>query len=530
MAKINHQKYAKIKEMGWCSRRFRLSVLSLIIISMGMTTALILVQKRQTPKKKATGRPSITFAQTSTTVHSNTDFNVAVKIDTNNNDVCAADIILQFPQEKLTLQEINPHPNASFKTFTPVTSNGSFDTSKVISNANTTGKIEFGAVTFDWQNETITNPFKGTANPLATLKFHANSTGQAKIAILVSSGSTIDSNLVNLSAQDILESVNSLTVNITNPPINSPTATPTASLPPSTLPPTTTFTPPTLTPSPPPPTTGTDRPSPTPTPPPTSTPIPPECINNKDCNDDNLCTTDTCANGSCEYTPISCNEHAECNPRTGNCQCSSDNWGNCDNSWGNGCETSLTDKANCGACGNQCGSNEICQEKKCVKVGEYPTCLINQMAKNLGIDIKYILSTEDTNKQWPDSCLGCPEPNKMCATVITAGKKLVLQSVYPDSNNKCWQYEYHTAGAADDLAIHCVQYKTCETKEIDCSQCPANGDFNGDGKVDEFDYGILIAHFGEEGIPGEVAGDANCDGIVDEFDYGILIAHFGEGE
>ncbi len=65
---------------------------------------------------------------------------------------------------------------------------------------------------------------------------------------------------------------------------------------------------------------------------------------------------------------------------------------------------------------------------------------------------------------------------------------------------------------------------------IPTPQCPANGDFNGDGKVDEFDYGIIIAHFGEEGIPGEVMGDANCDGRVDEFDYGIIIAHFGEGE
>ena len=267
---------------------------------------------------------------------------------------------------------------------------------------------------------------------------------------------------------------------------------------------------------------------------PTSTPVPPECVNNEDCDDDNLCTTDVCNDdGSCEYTPINCNEHAECNQSTGNCQCSSDNWGDCDNSWDNGCETSLTDKANCGACGNQCGSDEICREKECVKVGEYPTCLINQMAEDLGIDISYILLIENTNEQWPDSCLGCPESDESCLTVITAGKKLVLQSVYPDSmpdSNQCWQYEYHTAGAADDLAVHCDNYRLCQEQGIDCPQCPTNGDFNGDGKVDEFDYGIFFAHFEDEGIPGEVEGDANCDGVVDEFDYGIFFAHFGEGE
>ena len=144
------------------------------------------------------------------------------------------------------------------------------------------------------------------------------------------------------------------------------------------------------------------------------------------------------------------------------------------------------------------------------------------MAENLGIDVKYISTIEDNNAQWDEE--------DVCETGNIEGKKLVLQSLCPNSNDKCWQYEYHTTGAADDLAIHCAQYRICKTEEIDCPQCPANGDFNNDGKVDEFDYGILIAHFSEEGIPGEVIGDANCDGIVDEFDCGILIAHFGEGE
>jgi len=57
-----------------------------------------------------------------------------------------------------------------------------------------------------------------------------------------------------------------------------------------------------------------------------------------------------------------------------------------------------------------------------------------------------------------------------------------------------------------------------------------NADFNSDGEVNEFDYGIVIANFGEQGTPGEVIGDVNSDGEVDEFDYGILIARFGEGE
>jgi len=51
-------------------------------------------------------------------------------------------------------------------------------------------------------------------------------------------------------------------------------------------------------------------------------------------------------------------------------------------------------------------------------------------------------------------------------------------------------------------------------------------DLNNDGNVDVLDYGILVAHLGEKGTPGEVVGDLNNDGVVDELDYGIFIAHF----
>lgn len=256
---------------------------------------------------------------------------------------------------------------------------------------------------------------------------------------------------------------------------------------------------------------------------PTATVPPPQCRESSDCNDNNLCTTDTCVDGSCEYAVISCNAHAVCNPSNGECQCSPASWANCDNNWGNGCETLLTNnKEHCGSCGNACPEDYVCLQRECADIGIYPTCLIKNTSNELGIDMKYISAIEDNNAQWGEEDL--------CETGNIEGKKLVLQSVYPDSNNKCWQYKYHTAGAADNLTIHCNHYKLCQEQEINCPQCPTNGNFNNDGVVDEFDYGILIAHFEEEGIPGEVIGDANCDGVVDEFDYGIIIAHFGEGE
>lgn len=52
-------------------------------------------------------------------------------------------------------------------------------------------------------------------------------------------------------------------------------------------------------------------------------------------------------------------------------------------------------------------------------------------------------------------------------------------------------------------------------------------DLNTDGKVDIFDYNILIGDFGKSnGAPGFVKGDINKDGKVDIFDYNQLITHF----
>jgi hypothetical protein len=53
-------------------------------------------------------------------------------------------------------------------------------------------------------------------------------------------------------------------------------------------------------------------------------------------------------------------------------------------------------------------------------------------------------------------------------------------------------------------------------------------DINGDGKVDIFDYNILISDFGKTGVAEFVKSDINKDGKVDIFDYNILISNFGK--
>ena len=59
---------------------------------------------------------------------------------------------------------------------------------------------------------------------------------------------------------------------------------------------------------------------------------------------------------------------------------------------------------------------------------------------------------------------------------------------------------------------------------------PANtsADLNNDGKVDIFDYNILMSDFGKTGVAGFVKSDINKDGKVDIFDYNILLGDFGK--
>jgi len=53
-------------------------------------------------------------------------------------------------------------------------------------------------------------------------------------------------------------------------------------------------------------------------------------------------------------------------------------------------------------------------------------------------------------------------------------------------------------------------------------------DLNNDGKVDIFDYNILVSDFGKTGVAGFVKSDINRDGKVDIFDYNILLRDFGK--
>jgi len=55
-----------------------------------------------------------------------------------------------------------------------------------------------------------------------------------------------------------------------------------------------------------------------------------------------------------------------------------------------------------------------------------------------------------------------------------------------------------------------------------------SGDLNSDNVVNNDDYKIFLANFGKTGAPGFVSSDFDKNGVVDIFDYGILFGYFGK--
>jgi hypothetical protein len=117
-----------------------------------------------------------------------------------------------------------------FPTFVPVSTvdSGAFDLNRVLTQASQTGRVEFGAVTFDWANQTPTAPVIAP-HSLATLTFLPLKADTASLAFVFNPNvpSTTDTNLIAAApVADVLNQVNTLIITI-NPADTPPTSAPT---------------------------------------------------------------------------------------------------------------------------------------------------------------------------------------------------------------------------------------------------------------------------------------------------------------
>lgn len=81
-----------------------------------------------------------------------------------------------------------------------------------------------------------------------------------------------------------------------------------------------------------------------------------------------------------------------------------------------------------------------------------PTELIDQVVERLSSEIDVaadaieIATTESV--EWPDTSLGCPQPDQAYAQVITPGYRIILEV-------EGEQYEFHTSTLPDAQIVRC---------------------------------------------------------------------------
>lgn len=210
----------------------------LLIITIGITAWL--VGQRQEIRSKATlDTAFLTFSPTTLSTNpTSNSFDVAVILNTGNQAVVGADILVQFDETKLFLVDVIKPPtiHSTFKTYAPITSNGNLDSQKIIDNANTNGIAEFGLLAFDQVTNTATPAFQGIMSPVITLRFipRIGISGSTTIQFKYDeTNTTTDSNIIiasggNSLPEDILAAPTSI-VSVQIDPGSSPVLQPSTS-------------------------------------------------------------------------------------------------------------------------------------------------------------------------------------------------------------------------------------------------------------------------------------------------------------
>ncbi len=154
--------------------------------------------------KASGGDASIMFSPATIVAKKGDVFTVQLMVDTNKSYVRGIDVVASFDPSALTLRMITPtaQKDTELKTYLPLDSSNTFDFLNVISHANKTGTLDFGAIAADVQ----TNKMKSAVNGnfvMATLEFFVLKEGNATVTLL-KTHPTRDSTVV----QDV------------NPPVN----------------------------------------------------------------------------------------------------------------------------------------------------------------------------------------------------------------------------------------------------------------------------------------------------------------------
>jgi hypothetical protein len=231
---------------GSGKRKALFSLFSLAFLIAVLPLLVTAARYQQELRKLAVGEladtASLSLVPSPTQVNIDDPVAVEVRLDTGGQAVYAVDIIIiNSSPGILRLDQITPNPASGFNAFVPWTAGSqNFDSSGVISAANSTGQIEFGAVVFDPANpeaDPYTSPVNGNNILIATLGFEGLSLGTSSLSFVFNPANpneTTDSNVVAVVRPDIVDDIlgsvdsTAITVFSSGVPTLAPTPTPTS--------------------------------------------------------------------------------------------------------------------------------------------------------------------------------------------------------------------------------------------------------------------------------------------------------------
>lgn len=254
-----------------------------LVLVIGLAILVIQVGRKQLFRGHAAGGAATIVLVSSPsplgTLNVGSTFTVQVSINPNGESLVGSDVLLNFNKAILKVNAIQiPTTFASgqnLQTYAPTNADGTFNSTSVISSANSTGSLAMSAVAFNWASNAVTPAQTATVPQFALITFQTLAAGSTNVKVTwTASGNTTDSNLVSIASgtpTDVISDSTPTALSSTVAVTVATSATPTTAVPTNT---------PTRTPTPIPPTaTPTRTPTPiiptaTPTTIPTATPIP----------------------------------------------------------------------------------------------------------------------------------------------------------------------------------------------------------------------------------------------------------------
>ena len=212
-----------MKEIGTYFTKHKTQLLPLFILlflAAATILTMMLSQRKQDTRSRAVqpDNGQLTFNSPQPALVSNqppnNTFTISLNMISTTQAVTGSDVIVSFDNSKLTLTGVTKGTSSIYKTYAPVDTNDDFDTTRVMSCANTgssggstancpsnIGNVEFGFVAFDWTTNALPSPAtNSTYLSAATLTFQVKTTAPSGTTTLsfVNNGitSTTDSNIV----------------------------------------------------------------------------------------------------------------------------------------------------------------------------------------------------------------------------------------------------------------------------------------------------------------------------------------------